>query len=150
MTGAWDFHHYERHEILYGRFRRKRLAGLESQAAEALAHFVAGHRASLALSFGKDSMTLLHIAHKRGLLDAITLVLYCHSGIETPDTLAMRDYVVERYGVRQFVQTEPPLELVRATLAKADLAARKPVADFVHHCLERPRWAAMDAHDMLQ
>lgn len=141
-----DFHSYPPHELIGAKVRRSQLEYLARKAMEQIADFVGSRTVALSLSFGKDSMVCLDLTCRAGLLDQVAMVLWCSSGIETPDTIAMRDYVVGRYGIERFVATVPPLDTVRDALAQADLSARNPIAEFVYQCLERPRWAAMDAH----
>lgn len=143
------FHSYPRADSLAAtRIHRGRLERLEEGVAAACEPFIAAHRTALALSFGKDSMTILHVLHMAGLLGRCAVVMWNGSGIETPDTLEMRDYVVERYRIDNYVETWPDAGTVERTLRLIDLTRRNPIADFVYECLEKPRWKAMDEHEI--
>lgn len=143
-----SFHVYPTEDVLKARIMRARLDKLERAAIYAMVPFVRDHRVALALSFGKDSMTCLHLAHVAGVLSRIVIVMWNASGIDNPDTLAMRDYVVERYGLRNYVETTPDEETLRRTTAKVDRSAKHPTEDFVYECIEQPRWRMMDAHNI--
>lgn len=143
-----EFHEYMLDETLYAKIYRSRLQYLESMAIREIVGRTTGMKVSLSLSFGKDSMTCLHLAHKAGLLDQFKMVLWSNSGIETDDTFRMRDYVVDRYQIRNYVEAMPPDGMVEKTLSGIDPDHPKAMVEFVYHCLERPRWAAMDDHDI--
>lgn len=144
-----EFHQYLEHERLGAVLHRSRLDRLEADAARLMADFVEGRNVSLALSLGKDSMTLLHIAYKYGILPKVRMVMWNNSGIETRDTFAMRDYVITKYGLAwQFIETCPSKKDLKESLAMADLSAAHPVREFVYRCLELPRWEAMDRHNI--
>jgi len=129
--------------------RRERLAHLEAMAMERLRSFIATHRTSLALSFGKDSMTLLHLLYRANLLERLVMVMWNACGMDTPDTLAMRDYVVERYSLGDlYVETVPDEETLERTLHMVDVSAHHPTRDFVYECLEQPRWRALDEREV--
>lgn len=107
---------------------------------------IKNHNVSLALSFGKDSMTMLHICHKYKLLDKIKIVMWNNSGMEYPDALEMRDYVVERYNLKNFVETSPedPYSYFRGK----DVLDDNVMKTFVFECIEQPRWRMMDKYNI--
>lgn len=142
------FHAYPLKDQIGAHRLRRRLDGLELDATERIAAFVARRCTMLALSFGKDSMVCLHLAQAAGVLDQLPVVMYNGSGMDTPDTVAMRRYVVARYGLRNFVKTQPDQETLERTLRSVDIGARHPTRDFVYECLERPRWRVMDEHEI--
>lgn len=141
-----EFHRYPTEDRLAARQQARRLAALESKVAALCAPFVEAHRVALALSFGKDSMTVLHIVHSAGLLDKCAVVMWNNSGMETTDTLAFRDYVVKRYALRNYVETCPDPEMLERTLRAIDFDSPHPTRDFVYECLELPRWHVMNEH----
>lgn len=145
----YDFHSYLPEEVLGARLHRAVLERKAERAAIMMRDFCAEHTVSLALSFGKDSMTLLHIVSRFGLLGSFAMVLWNNSGVETDDTIALRDYVLEKYNLGPlFVETCPDEDTLRDSLASADFNAAHPVRDFVYRCLELPRWAAMDSRQV--
>jgi len=118
--GGWvNFHAYPMDDVLGARVNRSRLDRVERITMGKILRFVDAddRRVSLALSFGKDSMTCLHLAWKSGALKRMALVMFNHSGLETPDTEAMRDYVVDRYGIREiFAERWTPSTLMNRAI----------------------------------
>lgn len=140
-----EFHHYLGDEQIGAKLHAQALEKKEECAARMMAEFVEGQSVCLSLSFGKDSMTLLHIAAKHGLLGKLAMVMWNNPGIETKDTYAFRDYVVSQYDLSAvFVETCPSAQTLAETLQKSDLSAPHPMREYVYHCLEKPRWEAMD------
>ncbi|MCG8640914.1 MAG: phosphoadenosine phosphosulfate reductase family protein [Desulfobacterales bacterium] len=107
---------------------------------------IKNQRVSMALSFGKDSMTMLHICHKYDLLKDIDLVMWNNSGMEYPDALEFRDYVLSRYDIPNYQETcpEDPFSYFRGV----DILDKEKRNDFVFDCLEKPRWEMMDQYDI--
>ena len=101
---------------------------------------------SLALSFGKDSMTMLHLCHKHNLLKDIKIVMWNNSGMEYPDALDFRDYVLDYYNVDNFVETCP--EDPFSYFLDKDVLNDSVMKDFVYDCLEKPRWKKMDENEI--
>lgn len=146
MSDTAQFHHYPLQDRYPPQAALGRLARLEEEAVAACRNFIGRRTTSLALSFGKDSMTVLHLLRVAGAVDRLAMVMWNSSGMDTPDTLAMRDYVVKRYALGNYVETAPDRETLEWTLSMVDVGAVHPTRDFVYECLERPRWRAMDEH----
>ncbi|MDA8115744.1 MAG: phosphoadenosine phosphosulfate reductase family protein [Acidithiobacillus sp.] len=128
-----------------GRFLNK----MAEAAAKKIAALCQTHRVSLALSFGKDSMTLLHICHRFNLIDHISLIMWNNSGIESHDTLGMRDYVLSVYPEMRsrYVETVPASDPYEY-LAAFDGGSLKPLSAFVSNCLEKTRWDKFDEYEI--
>lgn len=144
------FHAYPLEDRLRVRLRsvRRRLERLEAEAAERCEEFIAIHRALLGCSWGKDSIAVLGILARHGLIEQLQAVMWNGSGMDTPDTLAMRNYVLGHYGIRNYRETQPDPETLERTLRQVDIAARHPIRDFVYEVLEQPRWRLMDELDV--
>lgn len=139
-----DFHAYPIEDVLGARTNRRRLLALEEKCANDLRDWMQGKCVALALSFGKDSMTILHILYKYGLLDDCKIVMW-NTTLETKDTLALADYVAGMYPAN-YVRTVPSEEELRDSLAKVEWDAKAPMGEMVYECIEKKRWAEMDKH----
>lgn len=138
------FYQHDLADKLYARSNAKRLQRLESMSIAILSEFVQTYQTALALSFGKDSMTIAQILKNADILTILPLVMYNHSGVETEDTEAMRDHVCETWQLQNFQETRPDDEVLRKTVAQFDFSATHYGRDFVYECLEKPRWRMMD------
>jgi len=137
-------HDYFQEDIFNAKRLKNKLQLLEEEAAICLNSFCSSFKTSLALSFGKDSMTILHILKKFNI--PAQIIMFNHSGIETPDTEELIAYTLKYYNIDNFVMTKPDKDILDFALQKIDVNAKHPVRDFVYFCLEKPRWTAMDEH----
>lgn len=134
---------YAQEDRLTAKLLKKQLARKEERAMELVSGFAKKHITCLGLSLGKDSMTVLHLAHKSGVLKNIELVLFSGSLVETEDTLLMIKAVEQHYCIR-IIQTHPTAEELASALQLVDMTSNHPNIEFVYECLERPRWKKMD------
>jgi 3'-phosphoadenosine 5'-phosphosulfate sulfotransferase (PAPS reductase)/FAD synthetase len=113
---------------------------LEKTVASDCTKLIDNHNTQLALSFGKDSMCILHILHKYDLLKKLKLVMFNNSGFEAEETMSLKKYVVENYEMDNFVETtvENPAQYI----------TEEKLNDFVYNVLEIPRWRTMDAYNI--
>lgn len=60
-------------------------------------------RYCLACSFGKDSTVLLHLARH---VDSNILVIFSNTGVEMPETLRFRDFLVKEWNLN-YIELKP-------------------------------------------
>jgi 3'-phosphoadenosine 5'-phosphosulfate sulfotransferase (PAPS reductase)/FAD synthetase len=106
----------------------------------------------LAISFGKDSMTILHLLYKYKLLSKhnIKLIMFNRSGFDAKETLALRDYVIKKYEIEKLYK-ETFVENYISFINIKDIInqkTRKCFSDFVYNVLEIPRWEMMDKYNI--
>lgn len=101
---------------------------------------------ALALSFGKDSMVLLHLLSVMGAINKIKLIMFNRSGFDAKETLALRDYVIFKYNINNYRET-----CVKNSFKYLKFNESKKTcyfSDFVYNVLEKPRWNLMDKYEI--
>jgi 3'-phosphoadenosine 5'-phosphosulfate sulfotransferase (PAPS reductase)/FAD synthetase len=109
--------------------------------------FIEKYKTVLSLSFGKDSMTILHIISKYDLLGKLELVMFNNSGFEANETLLFRDHVIKKYNIKNYDETfiENYKEYFEKDLNE-NLNKKNVGINFVYNVLEKPRWEMMDKY----
>ncbi len=141
------WHEYPLEDAVGARSRASRLSRLEAAACAMLEGFVESRSACLALSYGKDSMVVLHLLHESGLLPKMAAVMWNRSGMEPRETMEFSAYVQQEYAlgsVCAYDETHPDDDTLKRTLSLIDPSAKHPTAEFVYEVLEQPRWRVMD------
>jgi len=118
----------------------------ESKSIELIKDFLnKNDNVMLSISFGKDSMTLLHLLYKYKLLNKIKVVMFNNSGFEANETLLLRDYVLSFYGITNYKETF--VDNFIDFINRNDIInqqTKKSFIDFTYNVLEIPRWKLMD------
>ena len=100
-------------------------------------------RVALVSSFGADAAALLHMVSR---IDVATPVIFVDTGQHFPETLAYRDELVERLGLRNVIAAEPQSATLQQEDPEKFLFASDP-----DRCCEirkvRPLAAAMEGYD---
>jgi 3'-phosphoadenosine 5'-phosphosulfate sulfotransferase (PAPS reductase)/FAD synthetase len=111
--------------------------------------FLEKNDAMLSLSFGKDSMTILHILFKYNLLNKLKIIMFNNSGFESNDLLRLRDYVLKKYNINNYEETfiDNYKEFFKKDL-KENIQKKHMSVNFVYNVLERPRWKIMDKYNI--
>jgi 3'-phosphoadenosine 5'-phosphosulfate sulfotransferase (PAPS reductase)/FAD synthetase len=137
-----EFHNYP----LKLRFHKK---WLENKTVELCNNFIKNHNTLLALSFGKDSMTILHILSKYDLLNKLKLVMWNNAGFEAEETLRLRNYVLEKYIINNYEETfvDNYKEFFKKDL-KENIQKKHTGVNFAYNVLEKPRWKIMDKYEI--
>jgi 3'-phosphoadenosine 5'-phosphosulfate sulfotransferase (PAPS reductase)/FAD synthetase len=102
----------------------------------------------LALSFGKDSMTILHILSKYNLLNKLKIIMFNNSGFESDDTKLMINYVIDHYKIKNYIETniDDPEKYIKMDIENSLKKGR--MIEFAYNVLEKPRWAVMDKYNI--
>lgn len=137
-----QFHKYP-HEV---KFIKKHI---EYEAYKLCKDFIEKNNTMLALSFGKDSMTILHILYKFNLLNNLKLVMFNHSGFEARVHDDFKNYVCEKYEINNFIETkiDNPEKYIKIDIENS-LKNKGRMVEFAYNVLEKPRWKIMDTYNI--
>jgi 3'-phosphoadenosine 5'-phosphosulfate sulfotransferase (PAPS reductase)/FAD synthetase len=117
----------------------------EKKTYELCKYFISRQKnVSLALSFGKDSMTILHILYKFNLLNKLKMVMWNSSGFDGKEILKLRDYVLKKYAIKNYVETKVENPEKYIDIKEIFSHKKNTLIDFTYNVLEVPRWEAMD------
>lgn len=104
---------------------------------------------NLALSFGKDSMVILHMLYKYDLLDKLKLIMWNRSGFDAKETLELRNYVKTKYYIQNYDETFVKDYISYLDIENINISKKRcSFPDFVYNVLEMPRWKKMDEYDI--
>lgn len=118
---------------------------LEQKVMNMCDGFINRNNTCLSLSFGKDSMVILHILHKFSLLNKVKLVMFNNSGFDSEETIKMKDYVISYYNIDNFIETkvDEPEKFIKIDIENS-LTKKSFMPEFAYNVLEKPRWEIMD------